>query len=139
MTHDREEGKGNSEGDNVNFVEQSGVAELRNDGWDFWQEVGIVCGGYDSVTDFHLIKVFIETSKEKFWYQDIASRLGLDEHYVCLLIEILASADFCEYGSSPRGAWATHGAYEANLSKLIEWYERKWEEKFPLPEPPKAD
>jgi hypothetical protein len=33
MTHDREEGKGNSKGNNVYLVEQPIVTELRNDGW----------------------------------------------------------------------------------------------------------
>jgi hypothetical protein len=97
--------------------------------WDFWEDVNI-CGGYDSGSDANLIRVFIETGKRPNWYEDIAKRLDLDENYVMLLMEILSGAGFCEYGTSPRGAWAVHNEYEANVEKLKSWYKNKWNEDF---------
>jgi hypothetical protein len=104
-----------------------GLDEDLWDEWDFWEQAGLTCCGYGSDSDKHLIDVFIETSKEDHWYESIAHRLGLDKFYVQLLIEILCSADFCEYGTSPRGAWAIRDKYEENLGKLQEWYSKKWE------------
>ena len=98
--------------------------------WEFWDAAGLRCSAYAADTDHDLIRVFIETGKDPHWYTDIAKRLELDEKYVCLLIEILCSADFCEYGTSPRGAWAIHSSYEANIAKLKDWYFRTWEQEF---------
>ena len=99
--------------------------------WDFWSDAAqLNCCGYDSSNDSDLIDVFIETGKENHWYEKIAAKLNLDKKYVCLLMEILCSADFCEYGTSPRGAWAIHKTYEANIEKLKEWYLNSWEEHY---------
>jgi hypothetical protein len=45
---------------------------------------------------------------------------------VTIMMEILCSADYCEYGSSPRGAWAIPDKYEQNLATLLDWYFGKW-------------
>jgi len=98
--------------------------------WDFWNSVGLTCAGYSSANDADLINVFIESGTEGRWFQDIAQKLGLQESYVALLQEILCSADFCEYGTSPRGAWAIHDKYEENVKNLMVWYLEKWEQEF---------
>lgn len=103
------------------------MSDIDNDVWDFWDSVGLVCAGYDSSQDMDLINVFKETAKDKHWYVDIAESLSLDVSYVRLLIEILCSAGFCEYGTSPRGAWAIPSDYASNLDKLLLWYKIKWE------------
>lgn len=95
------------------------------DDWDFWYIAKLNSSGYDSDIDRDLINVFIITSQLN-WYEDIAKTLSLDPKYVCLLIEILCNANFCEYGSSPRGAWAIHNSYQENLDKLNKWYAEKW-------------
>jgi hypothetical protein len=99
------------------------------DDYDFWEDVGLTCGGYNSDIDEDLINVFIQTSINN-WYSEIAKTLGLDEKYVIILLEILCAADFCEYGTSPRGAWAIQDTFESNLKKLTVWYEHKWNEEF---------
>ncbi len=98
--------------------------------WDFWDSVGLTCAGYSAENDADLINVFIESSADGRWFGETAQRRGLQEAYVGLLKEILCSADFCEYGTSPRGAWAVADKYEANLQKLKDWYLEKWEEQF---------
>lgn len=94
--------------------------------WDFWESVGITCGGYDSQQDLDVINVFKETSKSPHWHINIAKNLNLDTRYVTLIMEILCSAGFCEYGTSPRGSWAIHDKYQENLNKLEDWYNRRW-------------
>lgn len=99
---------------------------IDDDNWDFWRTSGLTCSGYDSDIDLDLINVFKETAKDSHWFKDIAINLNLNEKYVCLLIEILCSANFCEYGTSPRSAWAIKSEYEENLNKLENWYLQKW-------------
>jgi hypothetical protein len=101
------------------------------DEWDFWSTAGLTCSGYDSSNDYNLIRVFIETGKPNAWYTDIARHLDLPDLYVALLMEILCSANFCEYGMSPRGAWAIRDTYEANLVRLKAWYARGWGRPYP--------
>jgi hypothetical protein len=105
---------------------------MEDDYWDFWEQVD-VCGGYESEEDRHLVEVFIETGKGNSWYADIASKLELDKSYVLLLMEILSGANFCEYGTSPRSAWAVRSDYKENVERLLNWYKRKWsEDVFPV-------
>jgi hypothetical protein len=54
------------------------------------------------------------------WYEAIALHLQLDKKYVHFILEVLASKDFTEYGSSPRGSWLTD-AGEALLKLAEEW------------------
>jgi hypothetical protein len=103
------------------------MMEIAEELWDFWDEAGLHCSGYDSEQDRHLIEVFIETGKADNWFEAIAKRLELDAYYVMLLIEILCSAGFCEYGTSPRSAWAIHGTYKDNVKKLLDWYRGSWD------------
>jgi hypothetical protein len=107
-------------------METDNEVEVFETPWSFWDSIGLICAGYASDSDLDLILVFIETSKEKHWYVDIANRLNLNEKYVVLLMEILCSADYCMYGSSPRGAWADPDTYNQNLEKLIQWYINTW-------------
>lgn len=103
--------------------------------WDFWEYVGLQCAGYGSRSDANLIRVFEQTRLENSWFEDIAQRLELSKDYVELLMEILCSADFCEYGTSPRGAWAVRDTSEQNSARLKEWFERKWGQPFEDPQP----
>lgn len=105
-------------------------AESQPEEWGFWDAAGLQCSGYSSETDHDLISVFIETGKDPHWHSDIAERLHLDDKYVTLMMEILCSADFCEYGTSPRGAWAIHTDYESNIKRLTDWYLRTWGHPF---------
>lgn len=41
------------------------------------------------------------------YYSDIARKLELDGKYVELLQHVLCTLDLCDYGTSPRGCWAT--------------------------------
>jgi len=98
--------------------------------WDFWEEAGLSCSGYGSKADANLIRVFEQTRLEGSWYDDIAQRLELSPAYVELLMEILCSANFCEYGISPRGAWAINATAEQNSKRLKDWFFRKWDSKL---------
>jgi hypothetical protein len=100
--------------------------------WDFWDECGMHCAGYNSEIDRDLILVFMQSDSRvegrSVYSSDVASRLGLAEAYVELLKYALCSANFCEYGSSPRGAWVTHGKQDELREKLFRWYGAKWGE-----------
>lgn len=97
--------------------------------WDFWDACGMHCAGYSGQIDADLIRVFIESDSRDdrpIYSTEIAERLALPPDYVELLKYALCSADFCEYGTSPRGAWAIHGKQDELRQKLLQWYETKW-------------
>lgn len=107
--------------DNLTDIEDS-----ESDQDDFWDRVGLHCSSYSSDQDDDLIRVFIETASDCTWYTTIAEKLNLDEKYVRLLMEILCAANYCEYGTSPRGAWAIRSTYKENLAKLRAEYAKTW-------------
>jgi hypothetical protein len=120
------------------LTEPSGTPESLSEAeaWDFWEAAGGICGGYNSTIDADLIRVFIESDSRvegrSVYSTDIAKRLGLAESYVELLKYILSGAGFCDYGTSPRGAWADHGRQDELRAKLLAWYERDWGEPLDL-------
>lgn len=118
------------------------MSDEQDDPWDFWDQIGMHCAGYNSAIDADLIRVFIESDtsndNSEFYSTQIAARLGLAENYVELLKYALCSANFCNYGTSPRGAWAEHGKQAELREKLLEWYERRWGEPFTASDPAAA-
>lgn len=94
--------------------------------WDFWDEAGTTCVGYSSEIDQDLVRVF-DQIRMTLGCSTIAKNLGLPEAYVELLQSILSSADFTEYGTSPRSCYPNpERNAEGDMNKLLEWYQNKW-------------
>lgn len=102
-------------------------------GWDFWlHEAKLACVGYSSGIDYHLIAVWRGIMANKFSTQ-IAEELNLSGEYVELLQSIFCSADWAEYGTSPRGCWPVYKSDpQAQLEKLLKWYKFRWGEQSPV-------
>lgn len=81
--------------------------------------------GYDDaiVADFYAVLRLLRDARP-IYYTAIAERMGLDQKYVHLVLEVIASKDLTEYGSSPRGSWLTDRG-EAILRLATEWREAR--------------
>lgn len=106
--------------------------------WDPWTALGISCGGYSSAVDSEAIAVLRAIRhgvEESRYVTGIAAATGLSEGHVELWQYIFCSADWCEYGTSPRGCWIVHDHGDDFGDRLIAaweaYYERQWKEPFP--------
>jgi hypothetical protein len=93
---------------------------------DFWELVGLHCVGYNSQIDEDALAVLKGIAVGKYC-TDIANELGLPAQYVELLQSIFCSADWCEYGTSPRGCWINP---KLDAGAVVDWFEgyvqRQW-------------
>jgi len=98
-----------------------------NQEWDFWEdEAKINCVAYNSQIDQDLINIFKLISEGKF-NTKIAKELDLPDQYVELMQSILCHADWCDYGTSPRGCWIDHKKDKLELiEKLEKYYFNRW-------------
>lgn len=95
--------------------------------FDPWQALGLHCSAYSSTTDEAAIAV-LKGIRDKLYSTDIAERAKLDETLVELLQEIFCSADWCEYGTSPRGCWFIEDGFGDRIITAWEaYYKRHWE------------
>lgn len=76
------------------------------DYWDPWEALRIGCCSYHSAIDVAAIRVLEGIHSGKYC-TDIAHENDLDPLLVEMLQGIFCSADWCEYGSSPRGCFPT--------------------------------
>jgi len=98
--------------------------------WDFWQdELGLI-QTYSSEIDQAVLKVIHDLADESLsdWYEDIAKHHALDPLLVELIKTLLASADWVEYGNSPRGGWLVHGCEQELLEKYRQYIRDWWQE-----------
>lgn len=112
------------EGDTIHYVHE-GVTYDRE--WDFWEDAcKIYCVPYDKAIDDDLLAVLKGIALKKY-NTDIAKELGYPPQYVELLQSILCSADWCDYGTSPRGCWIRHDLdADALIAKLERDIARRW-------------
>lgn len=69
-----------------------------------WEALGLNYAGYSSEQDRQAIAI-MECIGDGMFCNDIARKLGLSPDHVELWQYIFCSADWCEYGTSPRGCW----------------------------------
>jgi hypothetical protein len=114
------------------------------DYYDPWTAMRIHCGGYGSEVDLDVIRVLraiavgsrncIEGLEgPKGYVTDIAEQTGMSASHVELIQYMLCSADWCDYGTSPRGCFPNwDGDFEALIAAWEKYYEQQWGEPVPL-------
>lgn len=94
--------------------------------WDPWEALGLACLSYNSEIDENAIAV-LEGVQARQFNSDIAAATGMTQAHVELFQGIFCSADWCEYGTSPRGCWPID---RDGFPKLIEawqaYFARHW-------------
>lgn len=106
------------------------------DYWNPWVALGIGCGGYRGDGDQNALAV-LRGINVHLYSTDIAERTGLASSHVELLQEIFCSANWCEYGTSPRGCWPIdREGFPLLIEAWEQYYERHWSE--PVPAPPRS-
>lgn len=107
--------------------------------WDPWEVIAIPAGGYNSSVDLDAIYVLrairdgVASGKSgddyKNYVTDISKRIGMSESHVELWQYIFCSADWCDYGTSPRGCFPAHGLqFDALITAWEAYYVRRWKE-----------
>lgn len=117
------------------------TADENGEFWDPWEALGQRFGGYSSEVDDDSIRVLraikdgLARSRANepglgFYSTDIAEATGLSASHVELFQYMFCSADWCEYGTSPRGCWFVYDKGENFGERLIEawetYYLRQW-------------
>ena len=97
---------------------------------DAWVAAGVGCGGYNSDVDDLLIRIVeLIVVEGPIFCDAIAREVGESPQFVELVQYVLCSAEWCEYGTSPRGCFAMPGLDGARLLKSMrEWREEHWRE-----------
>lgn len=97
--------------------------------WDPWEAIEIHCGGYNSEVDADAIAV-LKAIRNGGYVSHIAKETGLSEAHVELWQYIFCSADWCDYGTSPRGCFPMPGIdFPALIAAWETYYERSWGER----------
>lgn len=111
---------------------------LDSGGFDPWEKLGR-CGGYNSAVDQQALDVLRCIRRPNTMFcNDIAERLGMTPEHVELFQYLFCSADWCEYGSSPRGCFPMDdAAFEKLIGDWEAYYRAAWGEE-PEPLPPSA-
>lgn len=116
------------------FKPNSYNCELDKEVWSPWDALGIHLGGYSAATDTDAINV-LQGIQDKLYCDKIAERYNMAPSHVELLQYIFCSANWCEYGTSPRGCfpdysiWGDDGLKPA-IEKWKEYYFETWQIKF---------
>jgi hypothetical protein len=100
------------------------------DYWDPWEALGLPCCSYNSKIDQAAIDVLRLVAGPEFIYcTDIAEQTGHSPVLVEMFQGIFSSANWCEYGTSPRGCWPID---RNGFHKIVEaweaYFERRWGE-----------
>lgn len=99
--------------------------------WDPWEALGIRCCSYSGQNDIDAVLVLEGIQRHQF-NTDIAHDTGMSPSHVELLQGIFCTANWAEYGTSPRGCWPSyHVDFGAIIDGWKAYYERHWEEPFP--------
>lgn len=107
--------------------------------WDPWEVIAIPAGGYSSSVDLDAIYVLrairdgVASGKSggdyKNYVTDISKRTGMSESHVELWQYIFCSANWCDYGTSPRGCFPADGLqFDALITAWEAYYLRRWKE-----------
>lgn len=98
------------------------------DYWDPWQALNLNCCSYNSEIDQAAIAV-IRGMAEAAYCTVTAERHGLSPVLVELLQSIFCSAEWGEYGTSPRGCWPIdRDGWPAMIAAWEAYYLRQWGE-----------
>jgi hypothetical protein len=94
--------------------------------WDPWEALGLGCCSYSGDADDNALAV-LRGIRDGLYSTDIAKRTGLTSSHVELLQGIFCSADWCEYGTSPRGCWPVdREGFPALIAAWEAYYQRHW-------------
>lgn len=99
------------------------------DEYDFWQDELGLTGPYSSDIDEHMLAVLRDLHENRpTHYDKIAERLGLYPPYVELLLTLLASAGWLEYGTSPRSGWLDDSRHDPNelVKRFRQYFTNHW-------------
>jgi hypothetical protein len=102
--------------------------EFHGDKWAFWEDAKISCASYNAQIDLDALNVLL-CIRGKMFNSTIAAKLNLPDQYVELIQSIFCSADWCEYGGSPRGCWMLpHDdiGRDARVKKFAAYVFGKW-------------
>ena len=98
------------------------------DFWDPWNALGVDCASYSGQVDQDAINV-LRGIRDKLYNSDIAKRYSMAPSHVELLQSIFCSADWCDYGTSPRGCFPTdREGFPALIAGWEGFYLRFWNE-----------
>ena len=114
--------------------------DMRGPYWDPWLAMGVPCGGYSSTVDddaLSVLRAINDGTKSgraggeyRNYVTEITKTTSLSETHVELYQYLFCSANWCEYGTSPRGCWFVYDYGEGFGDRLItaweEYYQRKW-------------
>lgn len=89
-------------------------------GYDPWERLGIGCATYNSTVDEQALAV-LKGIRDGLFNTDIAKHTGMSREHVELFQYIFCSADWCEYGTSPRGCFPMD--YD-EFGKIVENFEK---------------
>lgn len=84
---------------------------------------------YSAGIDLDIYRVAKEIGRPGFKYMtEIAEATGLEENYVELIQTLLCAADWCNYGTSPRGCFPDDdNVYPQLLEQLKSYIAKKWD------------
>jgi hypothetical protein len=118
----------------ISEIIKPNAEDEHGDYWDPWEALGLGCCSYNSELDQAAIDVARCIASEEFMYcTDIAERTGLSPLMVEMFQGIFSSANWCEYGTSPRGCWFIDRDGAPDLVAAWEaYYERHWQDESPV-------
>lgn len=94
--------------------------------WDPWGALNLRCLSYNAQIDQDAINV-LQGIQDKLYCTDIAERYSMSPAHVELLQGIFCSANWCEYGTSPRACFAMDREGFPNLiAAWKDFYHRQW-------------
>ena len=105
--------------------------------WDPWDALGVRCGGYSSAIDddaLAVLKAIRDGAASRHsggeftnYTTDIAAKTGMSATHVELWQYLFCSADWCDYGTSPRGCFPNYDIdFDALIAAWEAYYERRW-------------
>jgi hypothetical protein len=109
------------------------------DYWDPWEALGLGCCSYNSAIDQNALDV-LRGMRDGLYCSDIAERTGMSPGHVELLQGIFCSANWGEYGTSPRGCWPIdREGFPALIAAWEAYFERQWGEPCDSGSDPKGE
>jgi hypothetical protein len=118
----------------VSEIIQPNTEDFDGEYWDPWDALCNRCASYSGQVDQDAINV-LKGIRDKLYCSDIAALYGMSESHVELLQCIFCSANWCEYGTSPRGCFPIdREGFPALIAAWEDFYRRHWKQ-----EPASAD
>jgi hypothetical protein len=94
--------------------------------WSPWEAMGLHYFSYNAQVDLDALNVLKGIVAKKYC-NDIAEETGLAPSHVEMIQYLFCGANWCEYGTSPRGCWIQYGIDADQLIAMFEaYYEAHW-------------